>query len=383
LVSEFFGLSSGAVQALCTSAKSGINSCRVVAESRYAVIGRFRFVGQIPTAAAGVMFYAFMAMLGILNFAKKGRFAQGRFAMGFALSLIALAGDAVLLYLSVAVIKAVCTLCSLSYVASIGLFASALAGMKRIDGESAFRSFRGAFMENIRHELFILAAIALASFFIGIASSALTRYAFERQARERQITGELLLAYRDAAQTHIDTSDAPVEGNPNAPVKLVLFIDFTCDHCARAGKNISLLLKEFPKDIAVFYKNYPLCGHCPSPDVASNEPCCIAALASVCAHRQGNFRAMYDALYRNLESGKEHSLESVSATAKNAGFNLSAFESCLASTEAGEHIVRDIDAGEHLGITGTPVLFVNGRRIPNRYLSTAALKGLVTYILQR
>lgn len=380
LVSEFFGLSSGAVRAICTSSHSGINSCRAVAESPYALIGRFPLVGQIPTATAGVIFYAFAALFGILNFFRKEQ-AQARLSLALFLSITGLVADAALYFISVFKIKAVCMLCSLSYLATLGMCVSAIMALKGNSFGNILLRAREYIMNPLRKEIVSLVLIALLSCGSGISSTIITGNQFEKYAKSKERAGELLAAYRFARIHTIDTAGAPLSGNPSAPVQMVMFIDYTCDHCMRAGKVISALLAEFPEKIAIRYKLYPLCGECPPRLGTTLEPCCIAALASACAHREGKFRAAYEALYDDLAAGIDHSTETINKIQKKIGAGDS-FLRCINSLETAGEINRDVEEGERLKLTGTPALFVNGRRIPNEFIQQHLLKELILHLAQ-
>ncbi len=376
LVSEFFGLSSGAVRAICTSAKSGINTCRTVAESPYALIATLPVIGQIPTAALGVMFYAFSALMGMLNFYLKEH-ARARLFLGLLLSIAGIIADAALYVISVYKIKAVCALCSLSYLATIGMFISAgIALWGNAIGDAKKHLFTPS-----RREMISVGIIALLALSAGFLSTAITRYQFKAYARTTESKGEILEVYRSAPIHSIDTADAPFSGKANAQVHCVLFIDFTCDHCLHAGKVISSLQKEFPDTIKVSYKLFPLCGECPPRQGNTLEPCCIAALAASCAHREGKFKAAYDALYADLEAGIEHSQDSMQKMRKKIGLSDS-FSSCIDTFETTSALNRDTEEGERLHLTGTPALFVNGRRIPNKLIQQNHLRELILHLVQ-
>lgn len=380
LVSEFFGLSTGAVRAICTHAKSGINSCRTVAESPYAIIGIFPVLGQLPTAAIGVMFYSFAALIGTFNFYKKEN-VQLRLLIGLLLSIAGILADAALYFISIFKIKAVCTLCSISYCATLGMFISSAVALNGFNIKSIIEKTKKYILVPLGSEIIAIACIAILSFTAGISSTAITRNQFETYAHTLESQGKILTAYRSAKLYSIDITGAPFSGNAIAPIQMVLFVDFTCDHCMQAGKTISALLTEFPDKIKVFYKLYPLCGECPPRQGTAIEPCCIAALAASCAHREGKFFAAYDALYANLEAGIEHSSESMQSIQNKIGLRDS-FSSCISSFNTAAEINRDTEEGVRLHLTGTPALFVNGRRIPNEFIHLSRLRELILHLMQ-
>lgn len=73
--------------------------------------------------------------------------------------------------------------------------------------------------------------------------------------------------------------------------------------------------------------------------------------------------------------------EAVRDLVRSLGLSMPAYDSCTASAETRERIAHDIAEGDRLGITGTPRLYVNGREIPNEYITTPLLLKLVDHIL--
>jgi protein-disulfide isomerase len=74
--------------------------------------------------------------------------------------------------------------------------------------------------------------------------------------------------------------DAPVKGPKNAKVTIVEFSDFQCPFCGRVEPTITQVLKEYPNDVRVAFKQLPLPFH-------NNAH--AAAEASLAAKAQGKF----------------------------------------------------------------------------------------------
>jgi protein-disulfide isomerase len=51
----------------------------------------------------------------------------------------------------------------------------------------------------------------------------------------------------------------------------------------------------------------------------------------------------------------------LSDVARDLGFNLTAFDQCMASGKYRTSVQKDVNEGQRLGVTGTPTFFVNGR----------------------
>jgi len=55
-----------------------------------------------------------------------------------------------------------------------------------------------------------------------------------------------------------------------------------------------------------------------------------------------------------------------------------AYDACIASEEPMQAIHADIDQGKALGITGTPSVFINGRKMPSFRVQT--VETIVDYL---
>ena len=94
-----------------------------------------------------------------------------------------------------------------------------------------------------------------------------------------------------------------------------------------------------------------------------------------CAGAQGRFWEMHDAIY---------ALPVLSASAldglpSQVGLDADAYAACVASDEPLASIREDIAEGHALGVTGTPAIFVNNKRMES--VRVNPLAQLVDHIL--
>lgn len=166
-------------------------------------------------------------------------------------------------------------------------------------------------------------------------------------------------------------------GPEDAPVTLVTFSDFECPYCADASVELSSVYQQFPDDVRIVFKNYPV-------DQACNEHltqpghlyACRAALLARCAGAQDRFWEMHDAIFdlpRLSTSGLE-------ALPEEVGLSEEELAACMEGEEALEAIKADIEAGRRVGVQGTPTIFINGRRAPSQ--SAEAMAAVVEHILE-
>jgi len=152
----------------------------------------------------------------------------------------------------------------------------------------------------------------------------------------------------------IDVNNAPVRGPKTAPVRIVEFSDFQCPYCAELQKTLDQVLKAFPKEVQLVYKQYPLNIH-----IFARQ----AAAASLTAHAQGKFWEMHDRMFQNFSAIND---ESIRRWAKEIGLNMTEFDKVLQSGRMESAIQKDMADGAAAKVMGTPTVFVNGKRIHDR-----------------
>ncbi len=155
----------------------------------------------------------------------------------------------------------------------------------------------------------------------------------------------------------IQTANAPVLGNPNAPITLVEYSDFECPVCRNLHDSLRGLLPNYPQ-VKVIFKDYPI--------DAIHPWARTAALAGRCADQQDPkaFWKMYDSIYdaQDLISAS-NVYDKVTDFAARAGLNPEVFKACMSSPEATQAIDASLANGNLLEVHSTPTVFVNGRRI--------------------
>lgn len=149
----------------------------------------------------------------------------------------------------------------------------------------------------------------------------------------------------------IKGGDSPFIGGKNAKVEIIEFSDFQCPFCSRATKILDDLKSKYGKKIKVVFKQYPLPFHNQAKG---------AALASLCAHDQGKFWQMHDAMFKNQSKLSSKDLK---MTAKNLGLDTKKFSNCLDSKKHMKIIERDMEYGSKNGVKSTPTFFVNGKLV--------------------
>ncbi len=129
------------------------------------------------------------------------------------------------------------------------------------------------------------------------------------------------------------------------------------------------MVKTFPQEVTVIFKNYPLTYH------KQAESAAVAALA---AGEQGKFWEMHDLLFKNQ---KRLAKENILGYAKVLELDSSKLEKSLESEELKVKVAQDKEQGKTLGVQSTPTTFINGKKLVGSPPLTY-IKGLIEDILK-
>lgn len=112
------------------------------------------------------------------------------------------------------------------------------------------------------------------------------------------------------------------------------------------------LQEDYAEKVRLVYRHYPLRRIHPNAQKAAE--------ASLCAGDQGEFWKMHDLLFGDQAGLK---VEAIKAKAGHLRLDLEGFEECLDSGRHADAVEEDLLAGSRAGVSGTPTLFINGRRL--------------------
>ncbi len=113
------------------------------------------------------------------------------------------------------------------------------------------------------------------------------------------------------------------------------------------------VLDQNPDTVKLVFKNMPLRFH------QFAEPSARAALA---AHKQGKFWQFHDELFKS----EKLSNELINNIAVDLGLDMAQFNKDMNSAEISRMIEKDLMDAQKVGVTGTPTIFINGKKLKNR-----------------
>lgn len=165
-------------------------------------------------------------------------------------------------------------------------------------------------------------------------------------------------------------------GDPNAAHELVLFSDLQCPACRRFEHKLTREIMPLWKGrLKVTFRHYPLCTDCNSVSKNKHPQACNAAYAVEAAGIVGGapaFHNMHDLiLSRSVELAQPgFALQRFHDFAAELGLSADAFASAFAGQEVRDIVQVDVKQARALGITGTPTIYVDGRRLRSYPLQT-------------
>jgi protein-disulfide isomerase len=154
---------------------------------------------------------------------------------------------------------------------------------------------------------------------------------------------------------NIPVGIAPAKGGETAKVTVVEFADYQCPFCGQAEGLVKQVLEAYPKEVKLVYKQFPL--------TTIHPQALSAAKAAVAAGRQGKYWEMHDLLFENQ---RQLAPEKYTEFAEQLALDVPQFQKDMESPEVLAQINRDMQDGKAADVTGTPTLFVNGKRLMNR-----------------
>ena len=175
----------------------------------------------------------------------------------------------------------------------------------------------------------------------------------------------------------IKTELQPSFGTPGATVVIVMFSDFQCSFCKEEAQTIRQnLAKTYPKQVRVYFKDFPLDQIHPWARTAS--------IAGRCVFRQepATFWDYHDWVFEHQgEINPENFKTKIQDFAKEKNLDAVALTRCIDTRATEPEVNRNVAEGKALQINSTPTLFINGRRLVGKY-AWEQLKAVIDYEIE-
>lgn len=189
-----------------------------------------------------------------------------------------------------------------------------------------------------------------------------------QQAIETVLAGGTLAAAQPTAAPagpakplDVPLGDAPVKGDPNAPLTIVEYSDFQCPYCSRfTADTLGTLLDEYVTTgkAKLVFKDFPLEQIHPQAAKAAEAARCVRELGGDEA-----FWSMHDKLFAGQQewSGNTAAVDVFAKYAGEVGVDAAAVKTCVDSGKHTAAVQADLQEGIQLGVQGTPTFFLNGQ----------------------
>lgn len=324
-------------------------NCDVAALSSYA-----EFL-TIPIAVLGLSYS--IVMFGMFLFAKFRWFDESDGYKTIVKSLTALSAflSLFLMFVSIVQLKAFCPFCFAGYLLSfiiVFLTWSLYSDSK----------FDLAAIPNEKNILGTLLAVPLLAWFI--SGSVRDNFGLDQMAK---VIPEKIYQWQQASIVKFDDSLGLIKGSSeaSAPV-LIEFADFKCSHCRAAAGTIKNFLAG-NKSVKMVFKPYPLDGSCNPhiPSKGDGSRCELAGWA-LCAEKL--FQKGWDVHYWIFDHQEDMMHDGdlakfLDQMSKELNLEAAQLKTCATSAETYDLIKRSADEGEAAKISGTPAIFLNGKKL--------------------
>lgn len=117
------------------------------------------------------------------------------------------------------------------------------------------------------------------------------------------------------------------------------------------------MLEQYPNDVKLVFKNFPL--------TRIHKSAMNAAIAALAAHQQGKFWEFHSQLFENYNQLSDAKFDEI---AQSLGLNMEQFKQDMQNPALSAIVQRDLQDGVAAGVRGTPSIFINGRMLQQRSL---------------
>lgn len=158
----------------------------------------------------------------------------------------------------------------------------------------------------------------------------------------------------------IDLKGFPALGSPLAPVTIVEYGDLQCPFCkAIAGVLKDQLVPHFGGDVRLVFKDFPLTQIHPWAMQASLLGRCL-----VKRYGDESFWAYHDWVFANQQELNANNFkEKGFEFARTRSIDTAQLGTCMEQPDVKAEVNRSLEEAQSLGVTGTPTIFINGRRV--------------------
>ena len=163
------------------------------------------------------------------------------------------------------------------------------------------------------------------------------------------------------APVMVDMSALRERSGSEAPVLVVEIADLGCPHCHELYETLHELQESEPQGFGLALVHYPLDETCnPHVEGPRRSKSCRMARAAICGEVMGLGSEYLRFIFKY---GRVESVETLIGKAVHMGLDPKGFERCMVSDETRARLDADIAFAASVGVRGTPVFLVAGRKV--------------------
>lgn len=337
-------------------------SCTEVYRSRYATMA------GVPVAIGGALWFGFVIVLVGTSARARDAFKENAAGYVFALSTLALGVTLYLGYASFFVLKTVCLMCVVTYVAVIAIFL--ISGAR-----TAFpmTSLPRRAARDLQALVTSPVALLVAVLFVATAASAVAFFPREELKAPEPVSTQDERSEFERYYQALPRVQVPVSGE-GAAVVIVKFHDFQCPACAQAFFEYRRIFAKYQADrpgaVKLVEKDFPLEPECnQNVQQMVHQSACEAAVAVRLARQRGKGDEMEEWLFANQ---KTMTPAVVRQAARDVG-GVTDYDEQYPKIL--DQVKSDIALARLLEVKATPTFFINGTKVdggfPAQYFEQA------------
>lgn len=167
-------------------------------------------------------------------------------------------------------------------------------------------------------------------------------------------------------QASVEITGLMTVGDPNAPLWIAEFMDFSCPHCFEYRHAMARLVQDY---VATGKAQLTLAV----VDFIGDAPSTLAAKYQICGAKMGVGWTMHDLIFGEYaeQSIQAYTAENLTAAVSEAdlGIDMTTFETCLADETTAKILADTLEWRAVLEVTSTPSLLIGSSRDDVQYLS--------------
>jgi len=316
-------------------------NCDTVSQSPYAI-----FLNA-PVPVWGIVGYTFLLIFIVLFVGPKGSRGRG-LAIAFSISLAFSGYSVVLAFISSYYIGAYCLVCICTYAVNFLLAYMTWLVRKRFESKSYIRALISD-IKYLKQKPKVFASIAGV-----LLCSIVSIVAFFPAYWNLELSeGPLKLP------TGLTDDGHPWIGSDSAQVVITEYSDYLCFQCKKMNFYLRAFIVQHQDKIKLVHRHFPMDSRFnPILKAPFHEGAGIMSIIAIHAAEIGKFWPVNDYFFNIAGHGARIDLNELAA---KLGLNASKVEKALNDPNIRQKLMRDIQQGLKLGLTGTPSYVIEGR----------------------